>query len=183
MKLWENDGGVFKDIKAGDSALGPHSIALISTGGAASDIGAALHARIIPGLRTMGESTVVVSDSLGIPHAYNYTIATPVSYALKIRYFERPGAGFGATGGEGAVKAALVAWSLANQLPSNDVYRFHLASVAQQAVVGLDGLPAIVIEDLQLGRDTGSLASSDLGLAWTELGALTLENISFEIVA
>ena len=182
LKLWENDTGVYKDIKAGDQALGPHSVALISTGGGASDIGAALYRRIIPGVSTMGTSTVTVSDSLGIPHVYKYTIATAVNYAVKVRYFERAGAGFGAVGGEAAIKAALVAWSLANQLPSNDVYRFHLASVAQQAVIGLDGLPAIVIEDLQLGRSSGSLASSDLSLAWTECGVLLPENIAFEVV-
>lgn len=180
LKLWENDKGVAVDIKPGDRALSPHCIAAVVTGGAASDIGAALYARKPPGITTVGSSSVTVNDQLATPHVMRYTTASKVQYSMKITYKERSGAGFGASGGEAAVKAALVAWSEANQPPSGDVFRFHLAAVAQQAVVGLDGLPAMVIEDLQLGRTSGSLASTDLALAWNELGELISANIVME---
>jgi len=183
VKLWENDTGATLDIKPGDHALASHSLAVVVTGGEASAIGAAIYARKPPGISTVGSASVAVNDLVAIPHVMRYTVATPVEYALKIQYWERPGAGFGAAGGEAAVKAALVAWSAANQPPSGDVYRFHLAAVAQQAVVGLDGLPAIVLADVQLGRTVGGLASADLALVWTELARLLTENIVMEVVA
>jgi len=182
LRLYENDTGVWADIKTGDQALGPHSVAVVVAGGSSSDIGAALFSRKTPGVSTTGTTTVTVNDTLGISHTVRYTLATPVNHVVKVRYKERPGAGFGGSGGEAAVIAALVAWSTANQLPSADVYRFHLAAVAQTAVPGLDGLPAIIIEDVQIGRTSGSLASTDLGLAWTEWGVLLAENVLMEIV-
>jgi uncharacterized phage protein gp47/JayE len=177
LKLWENDTGVVQSIKTGDNALPPHTIAAVLTGGSASDIGAALYTRKPPGITTVGSSTVTVSDSLSIPHVFHYTTAAPVEYHLEISYRERAGAGFGGGGGEEAVKAALVAWSAANQPPSGDVYRFHLAAIAQQAVIGLDGLPAMAIEDIQVGRTAPELTDSDLVLAWTEIGSLLTGNI------
>lgn len=182
VRLWENDTGVTVDIKTGDQALAAHAIAAVVTGGEASAIGAAIYARKPPGISTVGTSSVNVNDIVAIPHVIRYTVATPVEYALKIRYRDRPGAGFGAAGGETAVKTALKAWSDVNQPPSGDVYRFHLAAIAQQAVIGIDGLPAMVIEDIQLGRTSGSLASADLSLAWTELGSLLMGNIIMEVL-
>ena len=180
IKVWENDQGVVADIKAGDQAKPPHSILVIVTGGPATDIGNAIYDAKPPGITSVGSSSVTVNDSQGIPHTMRYTVATPVEYELQITYRARDGAGFGSpsTGGEDAVKAALFAWSLANQQPSGDVYRYHLAAVAQQAVIGIDGLPAMVIEDIQLCRPSGSLAASDLALAWNEIGSLLTANIT-----
>ena len=180
VKIWENDTGDFKDIKPGDRALSPHSVAVVVTAGSATDIGAAIYARKSPGTMSVGSSEVVVADSLGVAHTMRYTVSSAVEYALRITYRERPGAGFGSSGGEAAVKAALVAWSEAKQLPTEDVYRSWVEAVAQNAVIGLDGLPAIVITDVQLGRTSGSLASADLALDWDEVGELLEENITLE---
>jgi len=183
VKVHENDTGTSKDVKSGDQALAPHSVAVLVTGGSASAIGAAIYARKTPGLATVGTSEVAVNDSLGIPHVMRYTVATEVPYFVKVLYKERPGSGFGASGGEVAVAAALKAWSDASQLPSEDVYRFFHAAIAQNAVIGLDGLPAIVVEDLQLGFAAETVASTDLILIWNQIGTLLAENVAFEVVA
>lgn len=180
VKVRENDTGSYADIKLGDRALAPHSIAVVVTAGSASDIGEAIYLRKSPGTMSVGASEVVVSDSLGVPHTMRYTVATKVEYALKITYRERAGAGFGSSGGEDAVKAALVAWSAAKQLPMDDVYRGWLEAVAQNAVIGIDGRPTIVIADVQLGRTSESLASADLALDWDEIGELLTDNITLE---
>lgn len=182
VRLWENDSGTPADVKPGDHALPPHSVAAVVSGGDANAIGAALYARKPPGTATAGDETVTVDDSLGIAHELHYTVADEVEFMMQITYKERVGAGFGTSGGEAAVKAALVAWVAANQPPSGDVYLFHLAAVAQQAVIGLDGLPAMAIEAIQLGRSVGTLQPFDLNLTWKEIGVLLEGNITMEAV-
>lgn len=183
LRLWENDTDDTIDAKTGDKALPPHSLTAVTTGGEASAIGAALYSRKGIGCSTKGSSSVVVSDSAGNPHTMHYTVATPVDFAVRITYKERSGQGFGGDGGELAVQNFLAAWVAANQLPGADVLRFHLAIPAQQAVLGLDGLPAMVIESIQLGRNSGSLADSDLELAWNELGALLPSNVAMVVAS
>lgn len=179
VKVWENDQGETADIKPGDAALPQHSVAVVVTGGSASAIAAAIYATKPPGITTAGSSHSTVSDSLGIAHDLYFTTATPVEYHVEITYRAREGAGFGiaGTGGEAEVKAAMVAWSDANQAPSNDVYRFHLAAVAQQAVIGIDGLPAMAIEEIKLGTTSGDVQPTDLSLLWNQIGKLLVANI------
>lgn len=180
VKVWENDQGVVADVKTGDQALPPHSVSVVVSEGPASDIGAAIYATKPPGITSAGSSSVTVNDSQGIAHVMSYTEATPVEYELEITYRARAGAGFGSpdTGGEEAVKTALVDWSESNQQPSGDVYRYHLAAIAQQAVIGIDGLPAMVIEDVKLCRPSGTPTAADLTLAWNEIGVLLAANIT-----
>lgn len=182
LKIYENDTGAYKDIKAGDQVLRPHSVAVVVTGGSASLIGEALALRKTPGVSTVGNTDVTVNDSLGIPHVLKYEVALEEEFFVKISYRERPGAGFGGSGGEEAVKAALVAWVETNQLPSDNVYRGFLWAEAQGTVLGPDGLPAIVVEDVQLGRTELLLASTDLALAWSEIGILPAANVIFEVL-
>ena len=183
LRVRENDTGTYADIKAGDQALAPHSIAVVVTAGSASDIGAAIYARKPPGVMSVGTSEVVVSDSLGVPHTMRYTVATEVEIYIRITYRERPGAGFGSEGGEAAIKTALLAWFDEKQLPSDDVYKGWVEAIAQNTVTGLDGLPAIIVEDVELGLTEGTLASANLGLAWNEIAILVEEKILMEKVA
>jgi hypothetical protein len=150
----------------------------VITSGAASAIGAAIALRKSLGCSTAGDQTVVVGDSLGNPMTIKYRYAVPVRSYMTINYRERPGQGFGAGGGEDAVKAAVVAWVLVNQQPGADLLTSHLGVPALTSVIGIDGLPAFMIESLLLGRASGSQVAADLALAFNEQATLALSDIT-----
>lgn len=182
VKVYENDTGIQKDIHPGDQALNPHSVTTVVTAGSASSIGAVLYNRKTPGVTTCGSTSVVVSDSLGIPHTMKYTLAEEVQIYVRVRYKDRPGSGFGGSGGEEAIRTALVTWMQVNQLPSVPVFRGFLWAQAQLAVQGLDNLPAVIIEDISIGTTEEGVVSADFIAAWDEYCVLTPENVVFQVV-
>lgn len=182
MRLWENDRGIQQDAKPADLALPPHSISAVVTSGAAADIGAAILVRKSLGCTTSGDQLVVVSDAYGNPHSIRYRYATTVRCYVTINYRERDGQGFGAGGGEDAVKTAVAAWVLANQAPGADLLKSHLSMPALAAVPGIDTLPAFAIEALLVGRTIGGQVDSDLLMAFNELATLASADITMVAV-
>jgi hypothetical protein len=182
MKLWENDTGVQASAKPGDYALPPHSVSAVVTSGAAAAIGTAIMRRKSLGCSTAGDQTVVVGDAFGNPVTIRYRYAVPVRVYLTLTYRERAGQGFGAGGGEDAVKAAVVAWVLANQQPGADLPTSLLMLPALGAVTGIDTLPAFIIESVLLGRASGNQVAADLALAFNEQATLALGDITMVAV-
>ena len=182
MKLWENATGVQADAKPGDAVLPPHSISAVVTGGAAAAIGTAIMQRKSLGCGTAGDQTVVVGDALGNPVTIKYRYAAPVRVFMTINYRERPGQGFGAGGGEDAVKAAVVAWVKANQQPGADLPTSLLMPSALGAVTGIDTLPAFIVESILLGRTSGGQVAADLALAFNEQATLAFSDITMVTV-
>ena len=178
MRLWENSNGVQASAKTGDYALPPHSISAVVTSGAAADIGLAIFQRKSLGCTTAGDQLVVVNDVIGNPVEIRYRYAAPVRCYMTITYKERLGQGFGAGGGEDAVKAALAAWVLANQQPGADLLKSHLMIPALGAVPGIDTLPAFAIETLHIGRAADAQVDADLGLAFNEQATLAVTDIT-----
>lgn len=182
MKLWENDTGIVASAKPNDFALPAHSISAIVTSGAAAAIGTAIMQRKSLGCGTAGDQTVVVGDALGNPVVIKFRYATPVRVYMTINYRERPGQGFGAGGGEDAVKAAVAAWVLTNQQPGADLLTSHLMVPALGAVTGIDTLPAFMVESVLLGRTAGGQVAADLALAFNEQATLALADITLVVV-
>lgn len=181
VRIWENTLSVQQSAKPGDNALTPNCIAVVVSAGPASDIAAAIYSKKSLGCSTMGNIATQVSDARGNPQIIRHTVATPVRVVAAVTYQERVGQGFGSAGGEASVKAALAAWILANQYPGDDVFLSFLSSCAQQAVIGIDGQPAFVIESFTIGRYGGAQAAADLELAWGEIATLAFDDITMTV--
>lgn len=182
VRIWENSTGVWQNAKTDNLALPPHSVSVVAKSGAAAAIGEAIYTRKSLGCTTAGDQLVVVSDSAGNPCDIRFRYATEMPVYMRIEYSARAGQGFGAAGGEDAVKAALVEWAAANFQIGENVYLAHLYPPILAAVTGIDGRPAFTIENIAQGRSPNPTSSGDLATDFDELPTLELANIAMVAV-
>ena len=128
------------------------------------------------GIRTWGEESATVTDSKGHDHTVYWTRANELSLWIDVDFDGNDNDSTYA--GDDAVKAALVAWGLANLGMDNDVRSNRLAKV----VMGLQGV--VDIAGLRIGwsNPPGTPLPGTLAVGWAEVakidsGRITVSHI------
>lgn len=105
------------------NGLPPHSMNLVVSGGAASDIGNALWLRRSAGSSQIGAQSVTITDAYGNPHVMKFDVPTQVEIYIIVNGTALPGY---PTDGTTEIQNALVAWALANLGIGDDVIQSAL---------------------------------------------------------
>lgn len=172
VAAYEND----TDVVDGNG-LPAHSIAMVVEGGSATAIAQAIADKKTPGAYTYGTTLVPVVDGVGISHNIRFFIPTPKT--IKVVVSLHPlNSGYTATIGA-QVQQAIVDYI--NALAAGDeVYRDRLFLPAQ--LYGASNSLTFNITDILINIDPGTPAASDLVIAFNEIAAATLADVTLNLV-
>jgi uncharacterized phage protein gp47/JayE len=173
-KLYENDTG-----SVDSNGLPAHSIAAIVDGGDADVIAQTIRGKKGQGVSTYGSTAIVVSDTYGNPHTINFSRSTnvPVYVAITIKAF----AGYTTQVGED-IKAAIAAYI--NSLTiGDDVLLSRIYSPANLGVVSGGASRYYDITNLQIGKSSGTVAASNIDIAFNESASCTTSNITITVTS
>lgn len=150
-----------------------HSVALVVDGGISADIAAALQQKKSPGSGTYGSTTVSVTDAYGIAHAIQFSRPTDVPISIELTI--QPLTGYTTADGD-AIIAALVDYI--NALPiASPIYLTRLYSPANTAGSNYE------ITVLEIARDGGAVAASNITLDWDEAASTTTADITLTVLS
>lgn len=173
-KLYENDTGIVDN-----NGLPAHSLAAIVDGGDADVIAQTLRGKKGQGVSTFGTTAISASDTYGNPHIINFSRSSnvPVYVAITIKAFT----GYTTQVGED-MKAAIAAYI--NSLTiGDDVLLSRIYSPANLGVVSGGASRYYDITNLQIGKTAGSVAGSNIVVAFNESASCTTANITITVTA
>lgn len=173
-KLYENDTGTVDS-----NGLPAHSLAAIVDGGDADVIAQTLRGKKGQGVSTFGTTAISASDTYGNPHIINFSRSSnvPVYVAITIKAFT----GYTTQVGED-MKAAIAAYI--NSLTiGDDVLLSRIYSPANLGVVSGGASRYYDITNLQIGKTAGSVAASNIVVAFNESASCTTANITITVTA
>lgn len=173
-KLYENDTGTVDS-----NGLPAHSLAAIVDGGDADVIAQTLRGKKGQGVSTFGTTAISAIDTYGNPHIINFSRSSnvPVYVAITIKAFT----GYTTQVGED-MKAAIAAYI--NSLTiGDDVLLSRIYSPANLGVVSGGASRYYDITNLQIGKTAGSVAASNIAVAFNESASCTTANITITVTA
>jgi len=173
-KLYENDTGA-----ADSNGLPAHSLAAIVDGGDADLIAQTIRGKKGQGVSTYGTTAISVSDTYGNPHIINFSRSSnvPVYVSITIKAF----AGYTTQVGED-MKTAIAAYI--NSLTiGDDVLLSRIYSPANLGVVSGGASRFYDITNLQIGKTAGSVAASNIFVAFNESASCSTANITITVTA
>lgn len=158
------------------NGLPPHSICLVVEGGDDTAIAQAIAIKKTPGTPTYGGTAVTVTDRYGMPNVIRFARAVAVPPALIVVLQAR--AGYVSTTGD-AIKANVAAY-LNEHAIGEDVLLSKLYSPINAAEPDT-ARKTFDILSLTIGRTADSLAAANLELAFNEVAAGDVANISLTV--
>jgi Baseplate J-like protein len=179
VHVFENSSASQVDIKPGDHALPPHSMAIVVQ--TDSTAIRTVVSKYIMGPLLIGSSSYSVSDSQGEPQIVSYSVAAQARMSMIIHYRERSGQGFAGATGEALVQTAVAAWFLANQDVGADVAWGDMFAPILAAVPGRTLPTSITVEELLIGAP-GFEAAADWSVPYNQIAALAAADITLVAV-
>lgn len=173
-KLYENDTGTVDS-----NGLPAHSLAAIVDGGDADVIAQTIRGKKGQGVSTFGTTAISASDTYGNPHTIYFSRSSnvPVYVAITIKAFS----GYTTQVGED-MKTAITAYI--NSLTiGDDVLLSRIYSPANLGVVSGGASRFYDITNLQIGKTAGSVAASNIVVAFNESASCTTSNITITVTA
>jgi len=169
-KGYENDTGV-----TDSNGLPAHSISLVVLGGDATAIAQAIADKKGPGCATYGTTSVDITDEFGVTRAIKFY--RPTTATIKVAVAVTAQTGF-TTAIETAIKQAIVDW--VNGLDIGEDVEF--AEIYVPANLNGDlARRTYKITGLTIAKNTGSLGSSDLVVAFNEAPTAALTDITITV--
>lgn len=171
-KLYENDTGT---VDA--NGLPAHSISAIVDGGDATTIAQTIRGKKGQGVATYGTTTVQVPDNYGNPHNIKFSrpVNVPIYVAITIRVFT----GYTSQIGE-QIKQAIADYI--NSLTiGDDVLLSRIYSPANLGVVSGGNARYYDINELLIGKSSGSVAASNIAIAYDESASCSTANITITV--
>lgn len=149
--------------------LPAHSVYAVVHGGADQDIIDAIWLRKTAGTDTFGSTSGVAYDSMGNPHTLKFSRPTPTNIYVTVNLHQKTG---WPTDGADRIKAAIVAWSIKNQLIGEEVIQSRLFDP-------INTVPGQSIDSLLIGIDPNPTGHTNItvpfdGLAVFDLGLITV---------
>lgn len=173
-KLYENDTGTVDS-----NGLPVHSLAAIVDGGDADVIAQTIRGKKGQGVSTFGTTAISASDTYGNPHTIYFSRSSnvPVYVSITIKAFS----GYTTQVGED-MKTAIAAYI--NSLTiGDDVLLSRIYSPANLGVVSGGASRFYDITNLQIGKTAGSVAASNIVVAFNESASCTTSNITITVTA
>lgn len=173
-KLYENDTGAVNS-----DGIPAHSIAAIVDGGDVTDIAQTIRGKKGQGVATFGSTTVTVPDKYDNPHAISFSRSTnvPIYVALTLKVFT----GYTTQVGE-QIKQAIADYI--NSLTiGDDVLLSRLYSPANLGVVSGGDSKYYDINALAIGKSAGTVAASNVVIAFNESASCSKANIALTVTS
>lgn len=173
-KLYENDSGAVDS-----NGLPAHSIAAIVDGGDAAAIAQVIRGKKGQGVSTYGSTTITVPDKYDNPHpiSFSRSVNVPIYVAITLKVFT----GYTTQIGE-QIKQAIADY-INNLTIGDDVLLSRLYSPANLGVVSGGNSRYYDINALAIGRATGSVAASNIVIAFNESASCSTANIALTVTS
>lgn len=173
-KLYENDTGVVNS-----DGIPAHSLAAIVDGGDVTEIAQTIRGKKGQGVSTFGSTTVTVPDKYDNPHAISFSRSTnvPIYVAITLKVFT----GYTTQVGE-QIKQAIADYI--NSLTiGDDVLLSRLYSPANLGVVSGGDSKYYDINALAIGKSAGTVAASNVVIAFNESASCSKANIALTVMS
>lgn len=173
-KLYENDTGAVNS-----DGIPGHSIAAIVDGGDITEIAQTIRGKKGQGVATFGSTTVTVPDKYDNPHAIRFSRSTnvPIYVAITLKVFT----GYTTQVGE-QIKQAIADYI--NSLTiGDDVLLSRLYSPANLGVVSGGNSKYYDINALAIGKSAGTVAASNVVIAFNESASCSKANIALTVTS
>ena len=166
-RVFENDQDTTQPV----TGLPPHSIYCVVDGGDAPDIAAAIWLRKTAGTTMVGAVSHVINDSQGNPHTIKFSRPTDKNVYVVVNLTTRAG---WPTDGADRIKAALVAWSLAEQAIGEELIYSRLFSP-------INTVPGFAIDSLFIGTSAAPTGTTNIAVAFDEIARLDTARITVNV--
>lgn len=173
-KLYENDTGAF-DV----NGLPPHSISAIVDGGDITEIAQTIRGSKGQGTSTYGTTSVTVPDTYGNPHVISFSRSTdvPVYGHITLKAFA------GYTSQIGVQIQQAVADYINGLTIGDSVLLSRIYSPANLGVVSGGSARYYDIQELLIGKSSGSLAAANIDIAYNESASCNPANIAITVTS
>ena len=173
-KLYENDTGA-----TDSNGLPPHSISAIVDGGDVTEIAQTIRGNKGQGTATYGTTSVTVPDTYGNPHVISFSRSTdvPIYGHLTLKAFT------GYTSQIGVQIQQAVADYINGLTIGDDVLLSRIYSPANLGVVSGGNARYYDIQELLIGKSAGSVAASNIIIAYNESASCKPENIVLTVTS
>lgn len=173
-KLYENDTGA---VDA--NGLPPHSISAIVDGGDITEIAQTIRGSKGQGTSTYGTTSVTVPDTYGNPHVISFSRSTdvPVYGHITLKAFA------GYTSQIGVQIQQAVADYINGLTIGDSVLLSRIYSPANLGVVSGGSARYYDIQELLIGKSSGSLAAANIDIAYNESASCNPANIAITVTS
>ena len=173
-KLYENDTGAV-DV----NGLPPHSISAIVDGGDITEIAQTIRGSKGQGTSTYGTTSVTVPDTYGNPHVVSFSRSTdvPVYGHITLKAFA------GYTSHIGVQIQQAVADYINGLTIGDSVLLSRIYSPANLGVVSGGSARYYDIQELLIGKSSGSLAAANIDIAYNESASCNPANIAITVTS
>ena len=173
-KLYENDTGA-----TDSNGLPPHSISAIVDGGDVTEIAQTIRGNKGQGTATYGTTSVTVPDTYGNPHVISFSRSTdiPIYGHITLKAFT------GYTSQIGVQIQQAVADYINKLTIGDDVLLSRIYSPANLGVVSGGNARYYDIQELLIGKSAGSVAASNIIIAYNESASCKPENIVLTVTS
>ena len=173
-KLYENDTGAV-DV----NGLPPHSISAIVDGGDITEIAQTIRGSKGQGTSTYGTTSVTVPDTYGNPHVVSFSRSTdvPVYGHITLKAFA------GYTSQIGVQIQQAVADYINGLTIGDSVLLSRIYSPANLGVVSGGSARYYDIQELLIGKSSGSLAAANIDIAYNESASCNPAHIAITVTS
>lgn len=173
-KLYENDTGA-----TDSNGLPPHSISAIVDGGDVTEIAQTIRGNKGQGTATYGTTSVTVPDTYGNPHVISFSRSTdvPIYGQITLKAFA------GYTSQIGVQIQQAVAGYINGLTIGDDVLLSRIYSPANLGVVSGGNARYYDIQELLIGKSAGSVAATNIIIAYNESASCRPENIVLTVTS
>lgn len=173
-KLYENDTGV-----TDSSGLPPHSISAIVDGGDVNDIAQTIRGNKGQGTATYGTTSVTVPDTYGNPHVISFSRSTdvPIYGHITLKAFT------GYTSQIGVQIQQAVTDYINGLTIGDSVLLSRIYSPANLGVVSGGSARYYDIQELLIGKSSGSVAAANVDISYDESASCKPENIVLTVTS
>ncbi len=173
-KLYENDTGA-----TDSNGLPPHSISAIVDGGDVTEIAQTIRGNKGQGTATYGTTSVTVPDTYGNPHVISFSRSTdvPIYGHITLKAFT------GYTSQIGVQIQQAVADYINGLTIGDDVLLSRIYSPANLGVVSGGNARYYDIQELLIGKSSGSVAAANIIIAYNESASCKPENIVLTVTS
>lgn len=173
-KLYENDTGAVNS-----DGIPGHSIAAIVDGGDVTEIAQTIRGKKGQGVSTFGSTTVTVPDKYDNPHAISFSRSSdvPIYVAITLKVFT----GYTTQVGE-QIKQAIADY-INGLTIGDDVLLSRIYSPANLGVVSGGNAKYYDINSLAIGKSAGTVAASNVVIAFNESASCSTANIALTVTS
>jgi uncharacterized phage protein gp47/JayE len=170
LRVFENDTSV-----TDSNGIPSHSVSFVVEGGDTQEIADAIAAHKTPGAGTFGNTSEIVVDPYGVPHAYNFFVVSEVQITVVIHLTALQG--YTSAVGNEIVNAVI---NYIDAIPiGTNVYLTHVIWAAL-SIAGTDNT-TFNLTSLLMSRGAGAPTSADVPIAFNEAAQASPATVSLSI--